>query len=112
MSALQKHLQKLGINVHLLWQRIYDCIIKSYISVEDALWNMMQKIQGKSSKSNCFELLGFDIMLDDKLNPWVLEVNLAPSLTADSPLDFHIKTNLAVDVFNVVGIRRPVKRGA
>ena len=46
-------------------------------------------------------------MLDADLNPWLLEVNLAPSLTADSPLDYTIKSNLVVDLFNLVGIRRP-----
>lgn len=95
-----------------MWSRIYDVILKSILSVEPQLYSTMQKIQGKSTKSNCFELLGYDIMLDSQLNPWVLEVNLAPSLTADSPLDFHIKSNLVIDIFNLVGIRRPPKRGS
>ena len=56
---------------------------------------------------NCFELFGYDIMLDSDLNPWLLEVNLAPSLSADSPLDYNIKSNLIIDLFNLVGVRRP-----
>jgi len=39
----------------------------------------------------CFEILGFDIMIDSKANPWVIEVNHAPSFTTDTPLDFRIK---------------------
>ena len=55
-------------------------------------------------------MYGYDIMLDSDLNPWLLEVNLAPSLSADSPLDYNIKSNLIVDLFNLVGVRRPLKK--
>ncbi len=33
-------------------------------------------------------------------------MNLSPSLAFDSPLDFHIKSNLIIDALNVVGIRK------
>jgi tubulin polyglutamylase TTLL5 len=36
-------------------------------------------------------LLGFEIIIDTELKPWLLEVNLSPSLACDSPIDFKIK---------------------
>ena len=57
-------------------------------------------------KTNCFELFGFDILIERDFTPWILEVNLSPSLTADSPLDFAIKAPLIADTFNLVGIRK------
>ena len=45
-------------------------------------------------------------MIDDTLKPWLLEVNLSPSLATDSPLDHTIKSTLLADVFNLVGVKR------
>lgn len=52
----------------------------------------------------CFEILGFDIFLDDKLKPWILEVNHAPSFTTDSPLDFKVKKNLIADTIRLLNL--------
>jgi tubulin polyglutamylase TTLL5 len=57
-------------------------------------------------RTNCFEILGVDILIDSDLKPWLLEVNLSPSLACDSPLDMSIKSTLVVDTFNICGIKR------
>lgn len=57
-------------------------------------------------RNNCFEVFGFDILIDSELKPWILEVNLNPSLVTDSPLDFKIKASLATDTLNLVGVRK------
>jgi len=44
----------------------------------------------KSSYYNnrqCFQILGFDIMLDKKLKPWLLEINESPSFNDDTEVD-------------------------
>ena len=50
--------------------------------------------------SRCFEILGFDIMIDSKLRPWLIEVNHLPSFGTDSPLDLDIKARLMKQVKN------------
>lgn len=57
-------------------------------------------------RQNCFEIFGFDILLDSDLKPWIIEVNLSPSLSPESPLDLAIKQNLLVDTWNLCGIRK------
>ena len=52
----------------------------------------------------CFELLGFDIILDKNLKPSLLEVNSAPSFATESPLDYDIKRGLFVDMFGILGL--------
>jgi len=61
-------------------------------------------VDTKQKNNNCFELLGFDILLDSSMRPWLLEVNLSPSLNVDSTIDFDIKGRLIKDLFNLVGL--------
>ena len=57
-------------------------------------------------RSNWFEILGFDVLIDSNLKPWLLEVNLSPSLSCDSPIDWKIKTNLLTSTFSLIGIKK------
>ena len=54
--------------------------------------------------SMCFEILGFDIIMDEKANPWLLEVNHAPSFTTDTPLDFRIKKGVITDAIALLNL--------
>lgn len=44
----------------------------------------------KTTKSS-FELYGFDVILDETLKPWLLEVNFSPSLTCECNIDQTVK---------------------
>lgn len=85
ITALRRKLGQLGIDHDLIWKKIEDIVIKTMISVEPMLNNGMEMYV--PHRNNCFELLGFDILVDENSEPWLLEVNLAPSLNCDSPLD-------------------------
>ena len=59
--------------------------------------------------AHCFEpfhnrLFGFDVLVDDTLRPWLLEVNFAPSLNVDGALDLNIKSELLADLFTLAGV--------
>ena len=66
------------MNDEKLFGKIKDIIVKTIISSEPVLNNAFD--MHVPFRSNCFQLFGFDIMIDDELNPWLLEVNLSPSL--------------------------------
>lgn len=102
-SALMKFLKANKIDTQLLSSRIYDIVIKTIISIEPGVVSLTKKLG--LARNNCFDLLGFDIIIDSDLKPWLLEVNLSPSLATDSPLDLNIKSNLIADTLNIVGIR-------
>lgn len=44
--------------------------------------------------SRCFQILGFDILLDKSLNPYVLEVNYRPSLDTHSGEERRMKVDM------------------
>ena len=103
LSALFQRLRSQGIDIELIWMKIYDAVIKSVLSITDLV--LEASYETGIGRANCFDLFGFDILIDTELKPWVLEVNLSPSLATDSPLDLHIKGHLIADTFNLVGIR-------
>lgn len=52
----------------------------------------------------CFEILGFDVLLDSDLKPWLLEINHTPSFRCGSPLDLRIKKGIIRDTLRLVNI--------
>ena len=69
------------------------------------VWSLIVGIRNLNL-SFWMELFGFDILIDSDLKPWLLEVNLSPSLATESPLDMSIKSNPIADTFTLVGIKR------
>nr|XP_039267179.1 tubulin polyglutamylase TTLL4-like [Styela clava] len=109
LKALWKFLQtEKGINTDKIWQQMKDIVTKTLISVEQFI-NSLVKANCRR-RSCCHELFGFDIMLDDKYQPWILEVNISPSLHSNSPLDVEIKGQMVSDMFNLAGFQIPDKR--
>lgn len=46
----------------------------------------------------------FDVMLDHKCKPWILEVNHTPSFTTDTPLDQKVKSEVIYDSLKLMNI--------
>lgn len=52
----------------------------------------------------CFQILGFDLLIDKNFKPWLLEVNASPSFATDSSLDYKIKKNVLADAFRLLNL--------
>jgi tubulin polyglutamylase TTLL5 len=99
VSALLRHLAKEGIDTKLLMVRMEDIVIKTLLSIQA---QVSSAIRSTGLGPNvCFELFGFDILIDNDLKPWLLEVNLSPSLACDAPLDSILKTRVLCDTLNL-----------
>uniref|UniRef100_A0A8C2GZX1 Tubulin--tyrosine ligase-like protein 9 n=1 Tax=Cyprinus carpio TaxID=7962 RepID=A0A8C2GZX1_CYPCA len=78
--------------VQTLFKEIDNIFIRSLISVQKTIIN----------DKHCFELYGYDILLDQDLKPWLIEVNASPSLTASSQEDYDLKYRLLKDTLHIV----------
>ncbi|KAK2187502.1 hypothetical protein NP493_163g02060 [Ridgeia piscesae] len=77
LRYFNQYLRHHDYDVGALWQSITDVIIKTLIVAQPHVlhaYRMCRPGQPVNSDSVCFEILGFDIIVDRKLRPWLLEV--------------------------------------
>jgi tubulin monoglycylase TTLL3/8 len=51
-------------------------------------------------RSNSFEIYGFDIILDENLNPWLIEANLSPACNERTDWLTKMLDDMSMDLFN------------
>ncbi|XP_064538606.1 polyglutamylase complex subunit TTLL1 isoform X2 [Drosophila montana] len=51
---------------------------------------------------HCFEVYGYDIIIDNNLKPWLIEINTSPSIHSTTKNDCTLKTRLIDNVLDVV----------
>ena len=102
LTSLKQYLEENGIRSDLIFEKIDDIIIKTFISCENNLVNAISKYC--SYQENCFELYGFDILIDEHLNCWLMEVNLSPNLHFDAAIDLKIKGEMIAEMFDLIRI--------
>ncbi|KAH0620134.1 hypothetical protein JD844_014767 [Phrynosoma platyrhinos] len=115
LSTLNAWMREHSYDTDELWRDIEDIIIKTLIAAHPVLkHNYRTCFPNHISGCACFEILGFDILLDRKLKPWLLEasgiaqslsVNHSPSFTTDSRLDREVKDALLCDAINLINLR-------
>lgn len=103
ISTVDRYMRQKGYDIDKMWNDIDDVIIKTLISAHSVLkHNYRTCFPNHVKGSACFEILGFDVLLDRKLRPSILEVNHSPSFNTDSELDREIKGALVWDTLNLV----------
>ncbi|KAM4661243.1 tubulin polyglutamylase TTLL13-like [Amazona ochrocephala] len=111
LSTLNAWMAENSYDTTKLWEDVDDIIIKTLISAHPVLkHNYHSCFPNHTSGCACFEILGFDILLDRKLKPWLLEVNHSPSFSTDSRLDREVKDALLCDTINLINVNACNKR--
>lgn len=102
LGAALRRMKADGVDTNLLMIRIESVVLKTLFSVQSSITARCRNLL--LHPKCCFELFGFDILIDTELKPWLLEVNLSPSLTCDSPLDLLLKSALMCDTLTLAAI--------
>jgi len=75
-------------------------------SMQDVVKYTLEAVQDmfdeNNTKGTCTELYGFDIMLDDKCNPWLLEVNASPTMESSTAITERLCQNVMEDTIKVI----------
>jgi hypothetical protein len=100
LAALWAWFAERGVDPETIKAQIADIVVKTLISAEP-------KIVGKINsyrvpRGACFELYGYDILLDENLRAWLVEVNCMCSLASSSPFDKRVKHTLMTDILHLV----------
>ncbi|XP_076303863.1 tubulin polyglutamylase TTLL13-like [Lasioglossum baleicum] len=111
ISTLNKWLKVKDIDVDELWRKIDEIIIKTILAAYPILKHSYHTCFPTHDKTYaCFELLGFDVLLDWKLKPYLLEVNHSPSFHTDAQIDKDIKEGLLMDTFAMLNLQQCDKK--
>ncbi|XP_054725381.1 tubulin polyglutamylase TTLL13 [Anastrepha obliqua] len=102
-SAINNWLRRHNYEVDGFWGKIDDIIIKTVLSA----WPMLKHnyhacFPAHDKIQACFEILGFDILVDSKMKPYVLEVNHSPSYHTHELVDRQVKKALIRDTLLMV----------
>jgi len=76
---------------------------KCFNDINNAIYIALKSVQSVIiNDKHCFEMYGFDILIDANLKSWLLEVNASPSLTTTTEVDRKLKMQLLQDTFEIV----------
>lgn len=83
-----------------LWEDIRGVIARTLLSVRGRLMHEYAAARADCLDDGfmCFEVLGFDVLVDASYKPVVLEVNQTPSFHSDSALDAYVKDQVRAGV--------------
>ena len=103
LRTLKEWMESNGHDWDKIWDDIGDMVVKTVVSIQPILSYFYQSAFPIDNDGlSCFEILGLDVMLDNKCKPWLIEVNHSPSFNTDTELDLDVKEGLISDSINLI----------
>lgn len=92
-------------NLRLYLNAMYgaDATRKMFDDIASAMLHSVKAVKKVvMNDKHCFECYGYDMLIDENLKPWLIEVNASPAITATTDSDRVLKHSLIHNIFNIV----------
>ena len=102
---VRKWLEAQGFDVANVWNEIEKVIVKTLLAIQPSVSHTYRTCISSNNDCagfSCFDLLGFDIMLDHKAKPWIIEVNEMPSFETAAAIDLSTKSAVLYETMRLV----------
>lgn len=86
LSSYWKSLDKEGYDSQAIWLDIIRLNQELLKALKPYLAYFQKCTFPRSEPGKCFHIIGVDVLLDSKCQPWILEINASPSLSVDSTI--------------------------
>ena len=103
LDTFQKYCARNNINYEKLYSEVGDIFIKMMITVREKIIDNIEKTN--LQYSNFYHLIGFDIILDENLKPYLLETNRRCGFRNDNDAEKYYTYNIIADTLNIIGLR-------
>ena len=108
-APYRERLRAAGADPDRLWRDIRRIVGVTMMAARPSILDRMRR--ESIDPTNTFELLGFDVLVDADLRPWLLECNLGPSLAVEanettgvSRDEEALKGRLVADALRLAGV--------
>lgn len=79
-AELTEGMREQGHSGRKVWNDVHEAIVDSFLLGEPAMARYVQETLKGRPCTQCFQLLGVDVLLDERYKPSVIEVNGLPSM--------------------------------
>lgn len=94
----------------IIWKNVEEAILSIILEKEKHIVDILKNYK---SKRNFFEMIRFDLVIDDKLNAYLMEANMSPNLSsAHFKMNTLLYEQVLYSLLNLIGIGSPVKRSS
>uniref|UniRef100_A0A915EUA9 Thioredoxin domain-containing protein n=1 Tax=Ditylenchus dipsaci TaxID=166011 RepID=A0A915EUA9_9BILA len=108
LAEFWDHIEKQGYDSNELKNDINNIAIKAVTACESHIREHQALHSDFPFVSH--ELFGMDVLIDSTLKPWLIEMNISPSLHSATSTDVEVKAPLARDVLNMCGLVFPLSQ--